>query len=66
MNRGKFTTNRSGSKNVSFDKKTGKWRVCLYRMNRQINIGRFDDLELADLVAAEARAKFHGSFARDK
>jgi len=27
-------------------------------------IGRFDDLELADLVAQEVRNKYHGEFVR--
>jgi hypothetical protein len=31
---------------------------------KQKHIGVFEDIELADLVAQEARNKFHGAFAR--
>lgn len=55
-------TNFSGLKNISFE--YGKWRVRLSANNKIINIGSFEDIELAELVAIEARNKFHGNFAK--
>ena len=57
-------TNKSGCKNVSWCNTKKKWSVQLSVNGCQKNLGRFDDLELADLVAAEARDKYHGPFAR--
>jgi hypothetical protein len=57
-------TNKSGCKNVSWSRAKRKWAVQLSINGRQTNLGRFDDLELADLVATEARIKYHGAFAR--
>lgn len=57
-------TNKSGCKNVSWSNAKRKWVVQLSINGRQTNLGRFDDLELADLVATEARDKYHGAFAR--
>ena len=58
------TNNTSGVKGVSWHKKDKKWRVrvCVDGVNNFI--GNFDDLELAELVAIEARDKYHGKFAR--
>jgi hypothetical protein len=57
-------TNKSGCKNVSWSAARKKWIVQLSIDGRQTNLGRFDDLEFADLVATEARNKYHGVFAR--
>ena len=57
-------TNKSGFKNVSWVSDRKKWLVQLSINGKQTNIGRFDDLEFANLVATEAREKFHGAFAR--
>lgn len=56
--------NTSGYKNVSWCKRTKKWQVNLACNNKKIAFGRFEDIELADLVAQEARDKYHGEFAR--
>jgi hypothetical protein len=62
---GKFrTSNTSGYKNVSFEKRHNKWRVLLRVNGINKSFGYYDDLELAGLVAAEARDKFCGQFAR--
>ena len=53
--------NTSGVKNVRY--KDGKWRVDIKVNRKQIYIGRFDDLELASLVATMAREKYHGVYA---
>ena len=60
-NRNPRKTN-TGVRNVSFV--NNKYRVALQTNNHKIYCGAFDDLELAELVAMEARDKFHGKFAR--
>jgi hypothetical protein len=56
--------NTSGSKNVRWHKSNKKWRVEVRINKKRINFGAYDDLELADLVAQEARDKYHKEFAR--
>jgi hypothetical protein len=63
-NRGIDRRNKSGAKNVYFCKRTNKWAVVLSIKNKSIFFGRFDDIELADLVATEGRVKYHGEYAR--
>jgi len=48
-----------GIKNICWHKKAKKWMVTV---NKKY-IGLFKDLELAELVAIEARNKYHGVFA---
>ena len=57
-------SNTSGYKNVSWNKKQKKWRVALKVNYKDLEIGYFKDIELADLVAQEARDKYHKEFAR--
>ncbi len=64
MNIGKNKNNTSGAKNVYFHKPTGKWQVRVTVDGRSKHFGLYDDIELADLVATEARNKYHGNFAR--
>lgn len=56
--------NKSKIKGVSWDKSTGKWRVAMAINNKYKTVGRYQDIELAELVAIEAREKFHGQFCR--
>jgi hypothetical protein len=56
-------TNKSGVKNVSWYKTMKKWVVTLGINGKKKTIGYFDDLELAELVAIEARDKYHMEFA---
>ena len=58
-----MTTNNSGAKNVSWRGDTNKWRVTLMVSGNKMSFGHYDDLELAELVAHEARCKYHGEFA---
>jgi hypothetical protein len=58
-----FATNTSGVKNVYWNKAAGKWQVSLRAAGRRMYFGIYDDLELAELVAHEAREKYHGDFA---
>jgi hypothetical protein len=58
--------NTSGIKNVFWDKGkgVGKWRVGIKVNGKTKYFGSFDDIELAELVAIEARNKYHGEYAR--
>jgi len=53
--------NKTGIKNV-YATKTG-YKVGLEINSKEMHFGYFDDLELAELVAIEARNKYHGNFA---
>lgn len=64
FNRQKSSNNTSGYKNVSWCKRTKKWQVTIAFGNKAKGFGRFKDIELADLVAQEARDKYHGQFVR--
>lgn len=55
--------NKSGVKGVCWNKSYKKWHVQVSVNGKQTNFGLYDDLELADLVAQEARNKYHGDFA---
>jgi hypothetical protein len=55
--------NATGVKNVSWDKTRNSYRVQIQFQNKKRSIGHFKDFELADLVAQEARAKYHGEYA---
>ena len=56
--------NTSGYKNVFFEKRNQKWRVLLQVDGVSRSFGYYKDVELAGLVAAEARDKFCGQYAR--
>ena len=55
--------NKVGIKNVCWSKQNKKWFVQLTQNKKRIFKAYFDDLELAELVATEARNKYHGEFA---
>ena len=63
-NRPKNCDNTSGFKNVYKSKNGKKWIVVMKVNGKQQYFGTYDDIELADLVATEARAKHHKEFAR--
>lgn len=56
-------SNKSGVKNVHWNKKNYNWNVTLSANNKSMYFGSFDDLELAALVAEEARNLYHGEYA---
>lgn len=60
------SNNTSGFKNVYKSKNGKKWIVVLKLKDKQKYFGTYDDIELASLVATEARAKYHKEFARDE
>ena len=55
--------NTSGSKGVSWHKKNKKWVVTVRNNKKSMYFGSFEDIELAELVAIEARNKHHKEFA---
>jgi len=55
--------NTSGVKNVSFEKRTKKWTVRIGIDGKYKSFGAYKDLELAELIAIEARNKHHGEYA---
>ena len=63
QNRKKGANNTSGLKGVVWHKGKKKWQVQMSVNNKYKCFGSFEDLELADLVAQEARDKYHGAFA---
>jgi hypothetical protein len=53
----------SGIRNVHWHKGAKKWQVRIKTVTKRLSLGLFDDLELAELVAIEARIKYHGNYA---
>jgi hypothetical protein len=66
FNRKLHSNNRSGIKNVHWHDKAQKWCVSMSIDRKRKIIGYFEDIELADLVAYDHRAKHHKEFARSK
>jgi hypothetical protein len=62
-NRRISSRNKTGVKGVSFCQQMKKYKVQITLNYDQKHLGYFDDLELAGLVADEARSLYHGSFA---
>ena len=56
--------NSTGMKNVQWNLEANKYRVELAVNGKNKFIGYYNDPELAELVAIEARDKYHGRFAR--
>jgi hypothetical protein len=54
---------RAKSKNVHLHSCGNRFEVSITVNSKKKYIGLFDDLELAELVAYEAREKYHGKFA---
>ena len=50
--------NKSGFRGVYWNKQTDKWRVRLKIDGKHKDFGQFEELELAGLVAQEARSKY--------
>lgn len=65
-NRKAYANNKSGIKNVTWIERLKKWTVKLTVDKKRLHLGSFEDLELAELVAIEARNKYHCLFANHK
>jgi len=64
LNRKKRVNTKSSYKNVYWNQTAKKWVVQVNVYGKRKYFGSFDDVEFADLVAVEARNKFHGEYAR--
>lgn len=62
-NRGKPINNTSGVKGVCWSKLSNKWLVKIGVNGKRKYLGSFEYLELAELVADEARIKYHTQYA---
>jgi hypothetical protein len=62
-NASRSKANKSGVKGVHWLKDNRKWQARIMVNGKNINLGCYGDLELAELVMMEARAKYHGAFA---
>jgi hypothetical protein len=62
-NKGFQSNNKLGIKNVCWNAQNKKYWVQVRANGNNVVSKMFDDLELAELVAIEARDKFHGEFA---
>ena len=62
QNRKLNTNNTSGAKGVIWNQRREKWLVQFRVNGLRKFFGYFADFELADLVATEARNKYHGAF----
>ena len=58
------SNNTSGTKGVIWGKRENKWIARVQINKKVIHLGIFLDLELASLVADEARLLYHGKHAR--
>jgi hypothetical protein len=56
--------NSSGYKGVSWSKSTNSWMVRVEKNKCKLYYGCFNDLDLAGLVASEARIIYHGVYAK--
>lgn len=61
-NRKLSLNNKSGCKNVSWNKTKQTWQVHL-RHDKKVKSWYVKDFELAEFIAQEARSLYHGSFA---
>jgi hypothetical protein len=55
--------NKKNVKGYTWDKSRNKWMVYIGVNGKKINLGRFNDEQLATKVAQEARQKYFGEFA---
>ena len=60
----KRSDNTSGVKGVSWDSSRRKWRARIEINGKTKLIGRFDDIQDAELDIRKARNDIHGEFAR--
>lgn len=63
-NIGVRSDNKLGIKGVSYIKRLNKYHVQVMANKKKVVNLYIDDIELAELVAIEARDKYHGAFAR--
>jgi hypothetical protein len=62
-NRKIATNNKTGVKGLSFCNQLKRYKAQITKNYKQIHLGYYNDIELAELVIDMAREKYHGSFA---
>ena len=62
-NRKNSINNTSGTKGVTWHISNKKWQVRINVDGKRKALGYYNDLEMAELVAVEARNKYHGEYA---
>jgi hypothetical protein len=66
QNKGMQKNNTSGIKGISFFKPSRKWRAQIKVNGKNIYLGLFDDIKVAENVINKVRADAHGVYARFK
>lgn len=61
--KGRNKNNKSGYRNVTWNKADGKWIVQLQISGKNKRLGSFDDVHEAGKFAEEMRQKYYGEFA---
>lgn len=64
MNKGRYSTNTSGFKGVSWDSSCKKWRVQLQTNGKRKHLGLFSDPVKAARAYDKAAREYHREFAR--
>jgi len=64
INRGNISSNTSGFKGVSWNKRERKWKVYTTKNNKQISLGCFDDYMEAVNHYKKEIVKIHGKYAK--
>jgi len=59
----KNRNNKSGYRNVFWNKNVDQWQVSLHKNHKSIFIGYFNDVNIAGKAAEDARQKYYGEFA---
>lgn len=57
---------QSGVKGVRWHQSKQRWQPRVKHQGKQLYLGYYRDMEFADLVAREARDKYHGEYARNQ
>jgi hypothetical protein len=60
-----FKTNKSGFKNIYWNKRNKKWQVYISVDKKQKYFGQYFDIEVAKFVAETMRYKYYGAFANE-
>jgi len=63
-NKGKYKTNKSGYKGVSWQKNRNKWQASITKNRKQIHLGFYSTKEEAYEAYCKAAMELHGEFAK--
>ena len=66
INRNLFKNNKSGYRNVIWNKKDCKWRVHLRINNKQMYFGSYYDIDYAKFIAKNMRYKYYNNLINDQ